>query len=351
MLINDLDTPSLLIDLDGLENNLQRYQDYFSRHNIGLRPHIKTHKSLAITHLQLRRGAIGITCQKLGEAEVMANGGADTDILIPYNIIGKSKLERLVNLARRTRLTVMADSDYTVNGLAEAADAGGVEVGVIIEIENGRTGVRDPQDLAALAKTIDAAPGLEFRGVMIMPATPEGRPKIQAALQALDAAGLPYPIVSGGSTPSAFDAHEIPELTEYRAGEYLTGGMAHLLRGTHTVEQCALRVLATVVSRPTADRAILDAGSKSLIAATLQAEWGSSMGHIVEYPEARLTGASEEHGHLDVSHCDTKPQIGERVQILPVHPCPCVNEHDEIVAVRQNRVEAVWPVDARGAIR
>jgi D-serine deaminase-like pyridoxal phosphate-dependent protein len=117
------------------------------------------------------------------------------------------------------------------------------------------------------------------------------------------------------------------------------------------VEQCALRVQATVISKPTADRIILDSGSKTMSASTFQAPHGTSMGYLVEYPEARFYGASEEHGHVDVSACAKKPEIGERVQVLPVHPCPCVNEHDEIVAVRKGKVAAVWPIYARGKIR
>jgi len=187
---------------------------------------------------------------------------------------------------------------------------------------------------------------------MSMPSTPEMRPMIQEVLALFDQRGLPHPIVSGGSTPGAFKAHEIPELTEYRAGEYPVGGVGHFKRGTHSIEQCAGRVLTTVVSRPTEDRAILDGGSKSLSGATYREEDGSSsMGYIVEYPDARLTGASEEHGHVDLSTSVQKPEIGERVQVLPVHPCPCFNEHDEIVALRGGVVEAVWPVDARGRIR
>ena len=170
-------------------------------------------------------------------------------------------------------------------------------------------------------------------------------------LEQFDRAGLPHPVVSGGSTPTAFQAHEIPELTEYRAGEYALGGAGHLYRGTHSLAQCCLRVLTTVVSRPAEDRAILDAGSKTLSASSMIRDNVRSMGHIVEYPEARLLGASEEHGHVDLSGCDAKPQIGERVQVLPVHPCPCVNEHDEIVAIRKGKPEAVWPVHARGRIR
>ena len=150
MRIEELDTPALIVDLDGLEDNLDRYQSYFDQHEIGLRPHIKTHKCVAIAHMQMRRGAIGITCQKLGEAEIMAAGGIDGDILIPFNIIGRQKLERLTALARRTRLTVAADSRYTIDGLSTAAVARDVEVGVVIELDQGRTGVPDAETAVEL---------------------------------------------------------------------------------------------------------------------------------------------------------------------------------------------------------
>ncbi len=351
MRLEQLDTPALIIDLDGLEGNLDRYQQYFDHHGIGLRPHIKTHKCVAIAHMQMRRGAIGITCQKLGEAEVMVAGGVDKDILIPFNIIGKQKLERLTALAKRTRLTVAADSQYTIDGLSQAAAAAGVEVGVVVELEQGRTGVVTAAAAAELGKKIDQAPGLELRGIMIMPAPPDVRPFLQETLALFDRAGLAHPMVSGGSTPCAFTAHEIPELTEFRAGEYPMGGVKHLENGTHTVAQCAGRVLATVVSRPNDDRAILDAGSKSLSAATSTYRGSACMGYIVEYPQARLSGASEEHGQVDLSASDKKPQIGERVQVVLAHPCPGFNEHDQIYALRKGEVEAVWSVDARGRIR
>ena len=353
MRIEDLDTPTLIIDLDALEENLARYQQYYTEHGIGLRPHIKTHKTLAVAAMQMAGGAIGLTCQKIGEAEVMVNGGLATDILIPYNIVGKQKMDRLTALARRAQLTVAVDSAYTARGISEAAAADGVTIGVIIEVECGmnRTGVQTPQAAVELGKVIDSLPGLEMRGIMGYPTPPECRPMIQEALAQLDKAGLPHPIVSGGGTRCAFEAHLIPELTEYRIGEYPVGGEGHLRAGRHTVEQCALRVVATVISKPTADRVILDAGSKTMSASTMQTPDGTSMGHIVEYPDARFYGSSEEHGHIDVSACAKKPEIGERVQVLPVHPCPCVNEHDEMVAVRQGRVDAVWPIMARGKIR
>ena len=224
-------------------------------------------------------------------------------------------------------------------------------MGVVIELDQGRTGVPDAETAVELGKAVDEAPGLDLRGVMIMPAPPTVRPFLREVLDAFDRAGLPHPMVSGGSTPSALTAHEIPELTEFRAGEYPVGGVKHLDIGTHTVAQCAGRVLATVVSRPDSNRAVIDAGSKSLSASTGSLNGQTVMGHVVEYPQAILGGASEEHGQINLTACEHKPEIGERVQIILAHPCPCFNEHDEIFALRNGQVEAIWSVDARGAIR
>jgi D-serine deaminase-like pyridoxal phosphate-dependent protein len=353
MRVEELDTPALIVDLDALETNLDRYQRYYDQHRIGLRPHIKTHKTIEITRMQLARGAVGITCQKLGEAEAMVDGGIDTDILIPYNLIGAQKLRRLATLARRVRVSVAVDSEYTVRGLSEALAAAGVSVGVLIEVETGagRTGATAPDAAAVLGRLVDRLPGLELRGIMGFPTPPAARPLLAETLAQFDRAGLPHPVVSGGSTKSALQAHELPELTEYRAGEYPVGGVGHLREGRHTVEQCALRVLMTVVSRPTDGRAILDGGTKTLSASVLRGADGDSLGHLVEYPAARFYGASEEHGHVDVSGCERKPAIGELVQVIPVHPCPCVNEHDELVAIRRGRVEATWRIAGRGRIK
>lgn len=352
MRIDELDTPVLTLDMDALEDNLARYQAYYDEKNIAFRPHIKTHKTLPIAHRQMAAGAIGLTCQKLGEAEVMAAGGLGKDLLIPYNIMGRQKLGRLIALSKQANVTVSADSEYTVDGLSEAASGGGVTLGVIVEVETGggRAGI-PPEPAVVLAKRIDSAPGLELRGFMSFPTPPEVRPQIQETLELFDRAGLPHPIVSGGGTRYALQVHETPEYTEHRAGEYAVGGAGHLSDGRHTVEQCALRVITTVVSRPNDDRAILDAGSKSLSAEARDVDGSRSMGYVVEYPDARLGSCSEEHGQLDLSACDRKPSIGERVQVLPVHPCPCVNEHDVMVAVRGGEVEAVWPIHARGKIR
>jgi D-serine deaminase-like pyridoxal phosphate-dependent protein len=352
MRVDDLDTPFLMMDLDALEENLERYQAPFRGSSIGFRPHIKTHKSLAIARMQLERGAIGLTCQKLGEAEVLVDGGIRTDILITFNVIGKQKLKRLTALCKRTQVTIAADSEYTVRGLSEAAAVEGVTIGVIVEVDTGfeRTGMLTPQDCVDLAKLVDTLPGLELRGFMGFPTAPDTRPIIQATLDLFRQAGLPHAVVSGGSTPNVFKAHQIPELTEYRAGEYAVGGAYHFHEGRHTLEQCALRVVTTVVSRPCGDRMFLDAGSKTLSASVYKRDGVDAMGHIVEYPSALLECLSEEHGHVNISSCDPKPEIGERLQVLPAHPCPCVNEHDEVVVVRKGKVEAVWPVEARGKI-
>lgn len=353
MHIDELDTPVLIVDLDALEANSRRYQSYFDSHQIGLRPHIKTHKTLAIAHRQIRDGAIGLTCQKVGEAEVMASGGLTDDLLIPYNILGKQKLDRLTALARQAKITVAADSAHTVDGLSQAAEAAGIVLGVLVEIETGaqRTGTPNPAATRELARRIHDAPGLALRGVMGFPTPPSVRPIFEETLSLLDADGLPHPIVSGGSTAFALEAHEIPELTEYRIGEYIVGGAKHLHGGRHSVEQCALRVIATVISRPVSERMILDSGSKTLSASTLEVDGGQSIGHIVEYPDARFYSFSEEHGHVDLSASEQRPNIGDRVQVIPVHPCPCVNLHDRLVAVRNDQVEAIWPIAARGQIR
>ena len=214
-----------------------------------------------------------------------------------------------------------------------------------------RTGVPTADEAVALGQLIESLPGLELRGILGFPTPPSMRPFIQEVLAAFEEAGLPCPVVSGGSTKCGLQAHEIPELTEYRVGEYIVGGAGHLLAGRHTLEQCALRIHATVISAPTPDRVILDSGSKTLSASILETDNGKSMGYIVEYPDARFFTCSEEHGHVDVSACAKKPVIGERVQVLPVHPCPCVNLHDKMIAISGDEVVAVWPIHARGKVR
>ncbi|MCD6290830.1 MAG: D-TA family PLP-dependent enzyme [Anaerolineae bacterium] len=344
MHMDDLDTPALTVDLDIMEDNIRRLQAYCDAHSIALRPHIKTHKVPAIAHMQRRAGAQGIACQKLGEAEVFAAAGFD-DILIPYNIVGRAKLERLARLMHQCHLTVAADSVTTIRGLAWAAAEAEQPLDVIIELEGEieRAGVHTPEEAVALARAIETTPELHYRGVMIYPSDPESAPKLRAFLDALAAAHLPAEMVSGGGTGAAYHSHEVPELTEIRVGTYVYNDWNTVRRGWCTVEQCAQRVICTVVSRPTPDRAIIDGGSK-----TFSSDGELPMGHILEYPEAAIYHMDEEHGYVDISRCARKPEIGERVRVIPNHACPVSNLHDVIYGLRGDRVETIWPILARG---
>ncbi|GAB4427839.1 MAG: D-TA family PLP-dependent enzyme [Chloroflexi bacterium OHK40] len=349
MQIDALDTPVAVVDLDRLEANIAALQAYLDEHGIANRPHIKTHKIPAIAQMQLAAGAIGVTCQKLGEAEVMADAGIE-DIFITYNIVGAAKLERLVALARRARLSVSADSTEVVAGLSGAMAAAGLELEVLVECDTGmgRCGVQTPEAAAALAARIARSPGLRFGGLMTYPTGAGTGPFVREALERLRALGLEARRVSGGGTPGMWRAHEYPEVTEHRAGTYVYGDRATVKAGAMGLGQCAMTVLATVVSRPTAERAILDCGSKALSSDLLGLE---GYGLILEYPEATIVRLSEEHGMVDLSGCNERPAVGERVTVLPNHCCVVSNLFDIIVGVRGETVEVVWPVAARGALR
>ncbi len=349
MHVDDLDTPVVLIDLDRLEANIARFQAYLDQHGIANRPHIKTHKIPQIAQMQMAAGAVGVTCQKLGEAEVMANAGVD-DIFLPYNILGGAKLERLVALARRVRLSVTADSSVVVAGLGAAMAGTGLELPVLIECDTGmgRCGVQTPFEALELALQIARTPGLRFGGLMTYPSSPDIGPFMREVVGLLRKHGLTVERVSGGGTATMWSAHEHPEVTEYRAGMYVYGDRYTLRAGAIRLNECAMTVLTTVVSRPTPDRGVIDGGSKTFSSDLLGLE---GHGLILEYPDARIVHLSEEHGVVDFSRCAQKPAIGERVRVLPNHCCVVSNLFDEVFGVRNGRVEAIWQVAARGAVR
>ncbi len=349
MRIEDLDTPVVVIDLDRLGVNIRKLQNYLDEHKIANRPHIKTHKIPAIAHMQIDAGAVGITCQKLGEAEVMAQAGIK-DIFLPYNIIGAAKLERLVHLARRVRLSVTADSDYVIHGLSEAMRNEHEPLEVLVECDTGarRCGVQSPEEAVALARLITDSPGLRFGGLMTYPSGPATDPFMRAVKDQLAADGIPVPRVSGGGSPGMWQAHTHPEVSEHRAGTYVYGDRAMIRSGAMSQADCAMHIIATVVSRPTAERGILDAGSKTLSSDFLNLE---GHGLILEYPEAKIAGLSEEHGHVDFSACERRPAIGERVTIIPNHCCVVSNLFNQIIGVRNGEVEVVWPVSSRGLLQ
>jgi len=348
MQIDELETPYAAVNLDRLEANILKLQHYLDEHNIGNRPHIKTHKIPEIAHMQIKAGAVGITCQKLSEAEVMAQAGI-RDILVTYNIIGTKKLERLMRLARRTKLSVTADSEFTINGLSTAAQREQLELAVLVEFDSGaqRCGVQSPQEAAALARLVTASSGLHFAGLMTYPSNAKTDPFVQETKALLDHDDIQVECVSGGGTPNLWQAHTATEVTEYRAGTYVYGDRHIIKSRAMSLDDCALTVTTTVVSRSTPDRAILDGGSKTFSSDLLDLD---GYGAIVEYPEASIYSLSEEHGHVDLSPCKNKPQIGERVTVIPNHCCVVSNLFNHIFGVRGNRVEVIWPVAARGAV-
>jgi D-serine deaminase-like pyridoxal phosphate-dependent protein len=279
----------------------------------------------------------------------MADGGIQ-DIFLPYNLYGGRALERAVALARRIRLSLACDNEVAARSLSRAFSAASLEVPVSVECDTGamRCGVQSPAAALELALAIERLPGLRFAGLMTYPA-----PRQQASVQAfVDAAltlfkskGLPVESVSSGGTPDMWHAAEVRGVTEYRAGTYIYNDRSLMARGVAAESDCALRVVTTVTSRPVAERAILDAGSKTFSSDTSGI---SGFGHVCEFPAAKIYKFNEEHGYVDVSECAERPSVGERVAVIPNHACVVSNLHDVIYAVRGRQVVDVLRVDARG---
>lgn len=347
MYIDALDTPTVIADLNVLDRNVANMAAHCRTIGIPLRVHTKSHKIPEIAHKQLAAGAIGIACQKLGEAEVMVAAGI-RDVLLPYNIVGPLKVERLIRLTKRATITVAVDSEDTARGISDQARADGCTVRVIIELDTGskRCGVQSPEAALALAKKIVAMPGLEFQGVMTYPSRVEAMPFLTRTTELLDAAGIPVRMISGGGTGAEAVSKQIG-CTETRSGSYVWEGMTRI-GGSEMLnpERCVCRVLVTVVSVPTADRIIIDGGMK-----TFASYPPTPYGHIIEYPDAKIYGMSVEHGHVDVSKCSHRFRVGERLSVIPLHQEMALNLHDELVGIRDGKVEVIWSVAGRGKVK
>lgn len=351
-LIRAFGSPAVVIDLDVVERNIARVQALCDAAGLANRPHIKTHKTPVIAAMQREAGARGITCQKLGEAEVMADGGLD-DILISYNILGEDKVERLGALGARVGVTVAADNPVTIAGLPRAGELAGRPQRVVIECDTGRkrAGVETPGEAIALARQVAASPHLAFAGLLMYP--PEdgwARSQIfvDAVRETLRADGIALEIVSTGGTPNLANLGQMKGATEHRAGTYIFNDRMMMQCGQATIEDCALQVYATVVSRAAPERGILDSGSK-----TLTADPGGGLdgfGLILEHPQARIHKFAEEHGFLDLSACNERPGVGDIVRIIPNHVCVVCNMVDRYVAVRGETIIGEIPVAARGKL-
>ncbi|MFV1849974.1 MAG: D-TA family PLP-dependent enzyme [Thalassospira sp.] len=347
----DLDTPCAVINLDVVDRNIRAYQAYCDKHGIALRPHIKTHKIPAFAQQQLAAGAKGITCQKIGEAEIMADAGID-DILLTYNVIGERKLARLRALFDRvSTLRVVADNEPVIEGLSRAFANSTKPLEILIECDTGggRCGVQTPKSAVALAQKIESLPGISFAGLMTYPAAGGGA-RVDGffgdAMAGLEAVGIACPIRSSGGTPDMWKSHEVPNATEHRIGTYIYNDRSLMAREVCGEDDCALRVLAEIVSLPAPGRAIIDAGSKVLTSDLLGLE---GYGYVVGHPEVNVVGLSEEHGILHFEPDLTPFEIGERIKIIPNHVCVVSNMLDQVHLVRGDDIKTV-DVTARGKV-
>jgi D-serine deaminase-like pyridoxal phosphate-dependent protein len=346
-------TPAAVIDMDRVERNIARIQAACDAAGVANRPHIKTHKSPMLAKLQIAVGARGITCQKLGEAEVMADAGID-DILISYNLIGEEKMARLGALQAKAHMTVAVDNSVVVAGLPQAARTSGRPLAVVVECDTGRkrAGVETPAEAIALAREIAALDGLRFAGFMLYPTETgwaEAQHFFDQALAGIRAHGLDATMVSTGGTPNLKNVGKLKGATEHRPGTYIYNDRMQVAAGVAGWDDCALTIYSTVVSRAGPERGILDAGSKTLTSDT----GGGLDGHglILEHPEARIARFAEEHGFLDLARSNTRPNVGDVVRIVPNHVCVVVNMMDEVVMVRGDEIIGTLPVAARGKLR
>jgi D-serine deaminase-like pyridoxal phosphate-dependent protein len=357
-----LPTPSILIDAAVVRRNLRRLSDYAKSHRLYLRPHTKTHKSTLLARMQMESGAVGLTVAKVGEAKVMA--GVADDVLMAYPAVDPARCAELAELAKSKTVRVGLDSATAADALSAAASAAGSTIGVLVDLDVGfgRTGVQSAKEALSLARHVDRAAGLQLDGIMFFPGHIGGPSDAQAAqLKALDERlaevldlwerdGMEARIVSGGSTPTALQSHLVTRMTEFRPGTYIYNDMNSVHGGFASLDDCAARVIATVVSTAVPGQVVIDAGSKALTSDRCGPAPESGHGHIVEYPRAKVTKLSEEHGQVDVRACDRTPKVGERVTVIPNHICPCVNLQDNVWWREEGEPPRPVRVDARGKV-
>ncbi len=362
MRITDLDTPALLIDLDVMECNLQRAAAYAREHGLRLRPHTKTHKIPALGRRQIELGAAGLTVAKVGEAEVMA--ASTPDLLVAYPVIGTRKLARLMEVARRTRVTVALDSRRAAQELSQAASEAGVRIGVLAEMDVGlgRVGVPPPA-IHDLIKAVANLPGLEYDGIAFYPghiklmdetgdrAVSQLSALVGVVVASLRKYGLEPRIVSGGSTPALFRSHCVEGVNEIRPGTYIFNDKNTVVSDACTYGDCAASILCTVVSTAVGGQAIIDGGSKTFSSDRLSASPEVSFGRVLEAPEAVFTRMNEEHGYIDIRDAGRTFAVGDTVRIIPNHICAAMNLHEQVYGVRGGEVVEVWKVEGRGKLQ
>jgi D-serine deaminase-like pyridoxal phosphate-dependent protein len=360
--IAEIDTPALIVDLDALEHNLRKLADFAARSGVRLRPHAKTHKCPAIALKQIALGAVGQCCQKVGEAEALVAGGV-RDVLVSNQVVGMHKLRRLAALARDASVSLCFDASEPVAAAGAAAREFDVTLGALVEIEVGmqRCGVAPGEPARGLARRIAQTPGLRFRGVQAYYGTAQHLPSfaereaairgaavaVRQTVELLNGDGLDCELVTGAGTGTYEIEAASGVWNELQAGSYVFMDTDYARIGGRHGDRFAdfrhsLFVLATVMSVPAPDRAIIDAGLKSY-----SGEKGPPWVHGLA--DVEQVGISDEHGKLKLGPKATRLQLGDTVMLIPGHCDPTVNLHDWYVGVRGGRVEALWPIAARGA--
>jgi D-serine deaminase-like pyridoxal phosphate-dependent protein len=360
---DEIPTPALLLDAARFDRNLARMAEHVRKTGKNLRPHAKTHRCPDIARRQVQAGALGVACAKLGEAEVMAAAGV-RGLLVTTEIVSPQAIARLVRLVESAPDTlVVVDNATNVDALAGAMAAKGIVLNVLVDIDVGgrRTGAQPGEPAVALARALARHPPLRLRGlqgyagqcahVMGWSARREASHKAMAPLMEtrtlFEQAGLPVEIVAGGSTGTYNIDVELPGLTELQSGSYCVMDLDYRRIGSREGEaltdfEMALTVVATVVSVPTADRAMVDAGLKAFSTDR------PFPPEPVERPGITYEFAGDEHGRLTVTDPSRAPRLGERIEFFPPHCDPTFNLYDRVHVVRGNAVEAVWPIAARG---
>ena len=368
MVLADVDTPALVIDLDAFERNLQRMADFVNKAGIRLRAHAKTHKSPIIAAKQIELGAVGVCCQKVSEAEVLVDGGIG-DVLVSNQVAGAAKLDRLAALARRAKIGVCVDDAGNVAEMEAAAAKAGATLDVLVEIDVGarRCGIAPGVPAARIAEQIAGSPHLRFAGLQAYHGSAQhvreastrrdqiarATEFVEQTLHALRAVGLEARIVGGGGTGTYENEAASRVYNELQCGSYIfmDADYARNKRadgGPYDTFEHALFVYATVMSMTQSDRAVVDAGLKAFAFDSGPPEPVGFAGAIYERP-------SDEHGNLNLAQSNARPGLGDKVRLIPGHCDPTVNLHDWYVGIRDMAgpapvVESVWPVAARGAL-
>lgn len=367
--LEELDTPALIVDLQVFERNIRKLHGYFQERKAKVRPHIKAHKCPAIAHIQLAAsGTVGGVCAaKVGEAEVMVRGGI-TDVLIANEVVGKSKVQRLMQLARYANMSVCVDDSRNVAELSEAAQAFNASLGVLVEVNIGlnRCGVEPGQPAVELAKRVQKAPGLRFAGLMgyeggmAIPdfeeraiKTRERVQKLLDTLEAVERAGLTADIVSAGGTATWNITGAMPGVTEVQAGGYIFMDLHYRYCPDFDI---SLKMLCTVISRPTKNRAVVDCGHKAIglnYAATMPRLYGNFTGlpEVEGIPGATVNRLHAEHAVLNLEGDAVDLRPGDKVVLLPQYGGAPVNQHDYYFGIRNGKVETVWEIAGRGKFR